>query len=262
MTQPPGDPTQPAIPAQPGETPTAAEQTPPPFPTPQTAPPMSVPPMSVPPTLPGQPLYVPGQPQPYPPTQAYPAPPGYPPQYPPTQGYPQPFPPQPYPGYLAQPGYPPAEQPPRKRRGLLVGILAGVFVLLLAGGGVSTYLLTKDGGRGQASPEAAVDGFLTAVYTNHDATAAATFVCPQARDSVKLNAKIDEIKKQNSQYELPKYSWPQPVAKKGFQGPDTEVELVTVVTVRTSTEQHAEQPLTFIATRNNGWWVCEVKQGE
>jgi hypothetical protein len=249
MNQPPGDPTQPAIPAQPSDTPTTAEPT-----------------IPAQPGLPTQPVYVPGQPQPYPPTQAYPPAPGYPPPpgypqpYPPTQGYPQPFPPQPYPGYLGQPGYPQL-QPPRKRRGLLIGILAGVFVLLLIGGGVSTYLLTRDNGKGQASPEAAVDGFLTAVYTNQDATAAAKFVCPQARDKIKLTAKIDEIKKQSSQYELPKYSWKQPVAKADEHGAQDEVQLTTTVTVRTSTEQHAEQSLLFIATRHNGWWVCEVKQG-
>jgi hypothetical protein len=282
MTQPPGDPTQPAIPALPGEPPTVAEPT---MPAAAVAAEPATPPTTAEPTIPvqptfaaqpgqpgqpTQPVYVPGQPQSYPPTQAYPPPPGYPqpypptqgyPQpYPPTQGYPQPFPPQPYPGYLGQPGYPP-QQPPRKRRGLLIGILAGVFVLLLAGGGVSTYLLTRDSGQGQASPQAAVDGFLTAVYTNQDATAAAKFVCPQARDKIKLTAKIDEIKKQSSQYELPKYSWKQPVAKADEHGAPDEVQLTTTVTVRTSTEQHAEQSLLFIATRHNGWWVCEVKQG-
>ena len=292
MTQPPGDPTQPAFPAQPAEPPTAAEATTPPtageptvpaFPAPPTTPPTATQPMATPPvttpppTVPGQPgvptqpVYVPGhapayQPAPgYPPTQAYPTaeayptPQGFPPPqgYPPAQGYPAPFPPQPSTAYLQ---YPP-QQPPRKRRGLLIGILAGVFVLLLAGGGVSVYTLTRDNTKGQASPEAAVDGFLTAVYTNQDATAAAKFVCPQARDKIKLTTKIDEIKKQNSQYELPKYSWKRPVAQKDFHGPDTEVELGTTVTVRTDTEQHAELPLLFIATRQNGWWVCEVKQG-
>ena len=240
MTQPPGDPTQPAFPAKPVEPPTTAGATTP-FPAPGQ------------PAVPTRPVYLPGQPQPYPPTQPYqPTQP-----YPPSQGYPQPFPPPPSTAYLE---YPPPE-PPRKRRGLLIGILIGVFVLLLAGGGVSAYALTRDNTKGQATPEAAVDGFLTAVYTNQDATAAAKFVCPQARDRVKLSAKIDEIKQQNSQYELPRYSWKRPVSQKDFHGPDTEVELATTVTVRTSTEQHAEQPLLFIATRQNGWWVCEVKQG-
>jgi hypothetical protein len=212
-------------------------------------------------TTPAQPPHVYLPPQPQPPAQpqplpTQPIPPTQPLPYPPSAGYPQPYqPPQPYQWYQ-QP------EPPRKKRtGLLIGILAAVFVLFLAGGVVSAYLLTRDTTKGQATPAAAVDGFLTAVYTNHDATAATKFVCPQARDRAKLAAKIDEIKQRDSKYELPKYTWRAPVTQSDKQATADEARLTTTVTLRTGNEQKAEQPLLFVTTRHNGWWVCEVKQG-
>jgi hypothetical protein len=155
--------------------------------------------------------------------------------------------------------YQQAAPPPKKRKGLLIGILSAVFVLFLAAGGASAYVLTRDNTKGQATPAAAVDGFLTAVYTNHDATAATRYVCPQARDRAKLAAKIDEIRQRDSKYELPKYSWRAPQADK--QATADEARMTTVVTLRTGNEQKAQQPLLFVTTRHNGWWVCEVKQG-
>jgi flagellar basal body-associated protein FliL len=234
MTQPPGDPT---VPAQP------------------TSPPMP-PAQPMPPTLPmppAPPMQVPQQP-PYPPLQ-----PPY-PTYPPSQGYPQPYlppppeAPQPYQWYQ-QP------EPPKKRHRLLITILSVVFVLFLGGGGVSAYLLTRDNTKGQATPEAATDGFLTAIYTNHDATAAARYVCPQARDGAKLTGKINEIKQRDSQYELPKYTWSTPTVKQDASTGRDEARLTLTLTLRTANEQKAVQPLLIVATRHNGWWVCEVKQG-
>src|SRR5262249_25821701 len=136
-----------------------------------------------------------------------------------------------------------------------------VFVLFLAGGGVSAYLLTRDTTKGQATPQAAADGFLTAVYTNHDANAAGRYVCPQARDGAKLTAKVNEIKQRDSKYELPKYTWTTPILKHDGSSGDDEAQLSLTLTLRTANEQKAEQPLLIIATRHNGWWVCEVKQG-
>jgi hypothetical protein len=150
----------------------------------------------------------------------------------------------------------------KKRSGWLIGILTGVFVLLLAGGGISAYLLTtQNSGTGQPTAQTALDGFLTAVYTNNDASAAAKYVCPQARDQAKISAKINEIRQRNSKYELPRYSWKSPETKSGQNLPNNEIVLATTVTVRTATEQHAEQSLQFTMLNQNGWWVCEVKQG-
>lgn len=224
MTQPPGDPT---IPAQP------------------TSPPMppTLPMPPAPPMPPAQPMQLPQQP-PYPPSQGYPQP------YLP----PPPVAPQPYQWYQ-QP------EPPKKRHRLLITILSVVFVLFLGGGGVSAYLLTRDNTKGQATPEAATDGFLTAIYTNHDATAAARYVCPQARDGAKLTAKINEIKQRDSQYELPKYTWSTPTVKQDASTGQNEARLTLTLTLRTANEQKAVQSLLIVATRHNGWWVCEVKQG-
>ena len=245
MTQPPGDPT---LPAQPTPQPT-------PQPTSQPPQPPTYPPTLAQPAWPAQPPQLPQQQPPYPPTQ-----PTYPPsQYPPSQGYPQPYipplpdAPQPY-------QWAPPPEPPKKRRGLLITILSVVFVLFLAGGGVSAYLLTRDTTKGQATPQAATDGFLTAIYTNHDANAAAHYVCPQARDNAKLTAKINEIKQRDSQYELPKYTWSTPTVKQDATSAD-EAHVTLTLTLRTANEQKAEQSLLIVATRHNGWWVCEVKQG-
>jgi hypothetical protein len=48
------------------------------------------------------------------------------------------------PGYGAQPGYPPFAQPPKRRTGLIVGIVAAVLVLCLGGGAVAAILALRN----------------------------------------------------------------------------------------------------------------------
>ncbi len=137
-------------------------------------------------------------------------------------------------------------------------ILAAVLVIVvLAGAGTATYLLTRNRDKGQASPDAAVTGFLTAVYTDLDVTEAGRYVCPTARDKGRLTAKINQIKTQNAGYQSPKYSWSAP---KTEQTRADEAILTTTVTLWTGEDQRATQALRVIATRANGWWVCEVNQ--
>jgi hypothetical protein len=163
-------------------------------------------------------------------------------------GYPPPYP----------PSFPPVEQPPaRKRRGLVIGIVAAALVVVLGGGGAAAYLGTRDTTKGQVSPSKAIDGFLTAVYTDNDVSKASNYVCSQARDRAKLTAKINQIKQQDSGYESAKYSWSAP---KTVQTRTDETILTTTVTLRTAEEQKATQNLRFVTTRSNGWFVCEIQQ--
>jgi flagellar basal body-associated protein FliL len=283
MTQPPGTPFPPGepddpqqaeetavLPAQPGPATQSAATVPQPAPTvPQRA------------TQPA-------------PTLGFPV--GYQPPFPPQSGYQPPFPPQPgYPAQPGQPGFPVqpgqpgfAVQPPFpptsvvpfpagapadpyllaqlgqpapkwRKRGLLITVIVVAALLVLAGGGTTAWYLASHnpGGKGQATPADAVQGFLTAVYHDADPTKAAAFVCRPSRNRAKLTKKINDIKQQNATYDTPKYDWTPP--KTESAQPDKTI-LSATVTLTTANEQSATQELRFVTTRNNGWWVCEVNQ--
>jgi hypothetical protein len=137
--------------------------------------------------------------------------------------------------------------------------VAVAVVLVCGGAGTGIYLATQNnsGGKGQASAVEAVQGFLTAVYQDMDATKAATFVCKTSRDKAKLTKKINEIQQQNATYDTPKYAWTPPATD---ETKTNEAVLSSTLTLTTANEQTAIQKLRFVATKNNGWWVCEVTQ--
>ncbi len=251
MTQPENPPQ-----GQPGQVPA--------YPPPGGYPTTPYPQPSYPPTQAGYPPVQPG----YPPASAPPysdptsAPPGYPPAYPqsapPGYPYPQSAPPDPY--TYGQFG-PPVPPPAKKKRGVLIAVLAVIALLVLCGGGgTAAYLITNNGsgGTGQASATDAVQAFMTAVYQDMDAAKAATYVCKDARDKAKLTKKINEIKQQNAGYDTPKYDWTPP---KTERTKTNEAILSTTLTLSTANDQVAKQNLRFVATKNNGWWVCEITTG-
>ena len=297
MTQPPGtpfptgepdDPQQAGetaqLPAQPGP---PAETVPPPAPATQPTPAMPQPAQPA-PGVP-QPAQAHQPDSPTAPTLGFPA--GYQPPFPPPAGYQPPFPPQPgypaqpgQPGFPVQPPFPPTSgvpfpaagapfpagapanpylfaqpAPKAKRRGLLIAVIAVAALLVLAGGGITAgYLVGHNpGGKGQATPSEAVQGFLTAVYQDADPAKAATFVCRPSRDKAKLTKKINEIKQQNATYDMPKYDWTLP---KTESTQSDKTVLSTTITLTTDNEQSATQKLQFVTSKNNGWWVCEVNQ--
>jgi hypothetical protein len=172
---------------------------------------------------------------------------------PPTPGAPEVtgVPPTSDPGFGYQP---PAA--PRRRAVLITSIVLGVVLVLCGAGGTSAYFLVKKvGGSGKATPTAAVDGFLTAVFTNHDVDEANRFVCAAARDKTKLTKKIDELWSYEQKYKAPKYSWPEP--KVDSRKNDTAIVNVPV-TVTTGDDRVAERQLRFVTVNDSGWWVCEV----
>lgn len=282
MTQPPGYPGQPGQPdpygnpAQPPQSPWPGYgQQPDPYAAPPTSGQPYVPqdpyraPTSgqpyVPPTS-GQPYAQPTSGQPYaPPTGAQPAVFPQPGQPYPTSGIPMPTSAQPYAqpgyapntGYIGGPGYPTPGTPPPKKRGLMITLLViGLAVVLCGGGGAAAYFVFHgSGGKGVATPADAVQGFLKAIYVDHDADAAAKLVCSSSRDKNALIKRIDDIKSYDTSLKDPTYTWPAPTVEKQ----DTKAATVTAdVKVTTSDDKVAESKLKFLTTNSSGWFVCEI----
>jgi flagellar basal body-associated protein FliL len=158
------------------------------------------------------------------------------------------------------PQHPPYQvplQPPARRRGTLwVSLALAVTVMLCAGGAVSAYFLLRDAdSQGATDPATAVNQFLTAVYTQHNAKAADELVCRQARDEAKLTARIDQIKTYVNAYDSPSFRWEQPaVTGQSKESATVSVQLV----MATADEKSAEQQLTFTTIHKTGWLVCDV----
>jgi hypothetical protein len=137
-------------------------------------------------------------------------------------------------------------------------VILAVVVVLGGGGAGAAYFLTRDqDGVGQATPQAAVEDFLQAIYVDQNATKAAALTCHDARDSKKIEAKLDEIYQQNKQYDTPRYTWGTPSTDES--GQDRAV-LSTTVTLSTANVQQATQKLKFIVIHRNGWFVCDVQK--
>jgi hypothetical protein len=181
-------------------------------------------------------------------------------------GAPGPTPPHPH-AHQQPPPWPAPQNPPYltppvpaagKRHTALWVSLALAFTLLLCGGGAtSAFLLLRDAesSDGAPDPETAVTRFLTAVYSEQDASAANALVCREARDTKKLTAKVDEIKGYSRAYDGPQFRWEEPsVADQNEERAMVSVDL----TMTTDDEKSAQQRLTFTVVKKTGWWVCEI----
>ena len=135
--------------------------------------------------------------------------------------------------------------------------MALVATLLLCGGGaVSAYFLLRDADNpGSPDPATAVNRFLTAVYTQQDATTADALVCRESRDKTKLTDRVNEIKTYADGYPDPVFRWDDPAVS----AETSDRALVSVqLTMSTSDEKTAEQSLRFTVIRKTGWLVCEI----
>jgi len=183
--------------------------------------------------------------------------PGVPPQ---TAQNPQMYPAQIYPAqaYPAQalPEQPPAQPPRRRRTGMIISILLAAVVLLCGGGGITAYLLVQNAQpRGATEPKAAIEGFLTAVFTNHDSFEAANFVCPAARDKNELAHLVSDVKMFEEKYSSPRTGWDYPPVQ-----PDGKQASATVkLTLTTDNDQIAEKQILLLLVDDRGWWVCDVE---
>jgi hypothetical protein len=267
MTQPPGAQPPPADAGNPWQTPPGGGSPYPPHqpPTPPHQPPPSYEPPTYQPAP--QPPYHPAPPtyEPAPPTAGFPQP-GYGPppgSAPPFPGSAPPFPGSapPFPGSAPPGSFPPyyAPQPAPRRRGPLIAVIVLVVLIVLAGGGLAiAYLLHRNAdGVGRNSASSAAQGFLEAVYVQQDAKKAAPFVCSAARDTKKLNAKINEIKQQDQQYEGPKYTWSDLATVSSTKN---HAVISTTVTLTTANVQKATEKLKLTVVKSNGWFVCDVQQ--
>jgi hypothetical protein len=172
------------------------------------------------------------------------------------------------PGVQSRPptGRPPWETPllplesesPRPRRAKIwVSLALVVTVLLCAGGATSAYVLLRDAGSGTgaADPVSAVNRFLTAVYTQQDATAAADLVCRASRDKGKLSDRVAQIKSYAAKYDGASFRWSDPAVS----GQTSERATVAVrLTMSTDDEKQAQQDLTFTVVDKTGWQVCDI----
>jgi hypothetical protein len=140
---------------------------------------------------------------------------------------------------------------------LITAIVLGIVLLLCGGGGTTAYfLITKSGGQGRATPTAAVDGFLTAVFRDHDVDKANQFVCAESRDKAALGRKIDELRSYEQKYNSPRYTW----STVNVDSRNDGTAVVTVpIKIITADDRVAEKRLRFVTVDESGWWVCEVK---
>jgi hypothetical protein len=149
------------------------------------------------------------------------------------------------------------EPPGRRRTGLWVSMALVVTLLLCSGGATSAYLLLRnaDSGKGAPDPATAVNRFMTAVYTQQNASAAGDLVCREARDKQKLSARVDQIKDYAAAYDGPAFRWNDPAVA----GQSDEKATVSVqLTMSTEDEKQAQQQLTFTVVHKTGWLVCDV----
>jgi hypothetical protein len=149
-------------------------------------------------------------------------------------------------------------EPARRRRaGLWVSMALVVTLLLCGGGATSAYLLLRnaDSGKGAPDPATAVNRFMTAVYTQQDASAAGDLVCRQALKKQTLSARVDQIKKYAAEYDGPTFRWNDPAVT----GQTDERATVSVqLTMSTDDEKQAQQELTFTVVHKTGWLVCDI----
>jgi hypothetical protein len=160
--------------------------------------------------------------------------------------------------WSAQPPWqvPPAAPAPRRRGALWVSLALTATLLLCGGGAASAYFLLRDADNpGSPDPATAVNQFLTAVYSQQDASSAEQFVCRESRDKTKLTDRVDQIKTYASGYADPVFRWGDPaVADQRSDRATVSVQL----TMSTSDEKTAQQDLRFTVVHKTGWLVCDV----
>lgn len=168
----------------------------------------------------------------------------------------------PPPGGTQQPPYgsPPPAGPPRRRALplLIIAAVAGLLVLC-GGGGLGAWLLLRDTDRdGAASPTAAVQAFLEAVYHDHDPERAAGLVCSEARDQDALAAKINEIAAYEGTQVDPRFRWSEPAV---IEQTDEVTVVAVTITMITGDERLADQLMhvSVLDKQPHGWWVCNLE---
>ena len=160
------------------------------------------------------------------------------------------------PAYPPPPG-PPVGEPTKRRGGLLVSLALAVLILFCGTGGTVAFLLLRNSESGEGAPEpvAAVDAFMTAIYSEQNPEKAASVVCAAARDKEKIKDKVLEVRNYSQKYDNPRFHWTDP--RIDDQNSDRAI-VSTKLTMTTADEKIADQQLRFTVVQKTGWWVCEV----
>ena len=149
------------------------------------------------------------------------------------------------------PSPPPGPTQARRSRTLIIMIVL-VFVLLLGGGTTLFLMFGRSEGTGSASPAAAVDTFLTAVFRDKSTTATERATCRSARDTEAISKRVDELRQFELRYKSPTYTWPSPTV----EAQKARSATVTVpITLTTSDDRVSEQRLRITTIKADGWLV-------
>jgi len=144
------------------------------------------------------------------------------------------------------PGMPGAQ--PQKRTGLIVGILAGVVVLLLGVGAVA-FFLTRDGAAdSSASPSEVTEAFFQHV-SEGDFDGAAQYVCSNDLESFQ-QAAADEV---SGMAIMTNIEWQ--ILEERINGDEAEVDVE--MTIEFAGEMHSEVETVPLVRESDGWRVCE-----
>ena len=147
-----------------------------------------------------------------------------------------------------------AGEAPRPRRRMLGVVVAAIALVVIAGGVAGAWLLVGPSMRGDETPEAAVNGFLTGIYETRDAGDAGRHVCERARDDAELDRIVFEVRQHAEAFTAARTTWEPPTVRTEGRSATADVTL----TMTTLNEQVATRAITLLLVDDRGWWVCDV----
>lgn len=156
------------------------------------------------------------------------------------------------PGYPQVPGMYPAAPPPKKSRGLLIGLIAGGVVLLLCCGG-GAFALVGLGNTGAETPTAAVNAYLQAIE-DKDQDALDDVKCATNRD--KVEDFEESFESAATEAQLKGIRWQ--VKDERKDGDKAEVDTtLTAEFVNAGKADDVDVDIVFEVVDEGGWKVCD-----
>jgi hypothetical protein len=158
------------------------------------------------------------------------------------------------------PAAPPYEQPrTRSRAGTVVVVVLVGVILLCLGVGTTGYFLVARIPAGAATPAAAADGLLGAIFRLRDEKAASRYVCAKQRDANSVGQLISEAAQYQGPGESVRWAQPRQTSRSGTRA-KVETTLTTNQTV--NGEARSSRVLwRFDAVNEHGWRICAIRTG-
>lgn len=132
-----------------------------------------------------------------------------------------------------------------------------MFLLVLAvflGGGTGAYFLVRSTQPvGHETPREAIDGFLDAVFNQHDPVRADDYFCFSDWDPDRLDGLILQVLDAQKEYEEPVTTWRVPERLTVVRG---ETEIEAEVTLTDNGTRAVTQLIRLTVADQRGWWVC------